>query len=180
MRPACQKMRSYVNGERVKRFHGSDARIYVHGERTKMCIVQSYTRASVEETEKGERSRGSWENLGSVRRRKTMEQRSNRLMKYNRRCLCFFWILKRNRLHERRRTHASPTNRFKNSDRSNDTAERYKKGQIRIEKFRSSRDNWSGDFTEIPFLSLERHFHRGGQHSSRETAILADVIAGRR
>lgn len=108
------------------------------------------------------------------------EKRSNRLMKYNRRCLCFFWILKRNRLHERWRTYAPPTNRFRNSDRSNDTVERYKEGQIRIEKFRSSRDNWSGDFTEIPFLSLERHFHRGGQHSSRETAILADVIAGRR
>lgn len=96
-----------MNGERVKRFHGCDARIYVHGERTKMCIVQSYTRASVEETEKGERSRGSWENLGSVRRRKTMEQRSNRLMMYNRRCLCFFCILKRNRLHQRRGKHAS-------------------------------------------------------------------------
>lgn len=79
-----------MNGKRVKRFRGSDARIYVHGERTKMCIVQSYARASVEETEKGERSRGSWENLGSVRRRKTMEQRSNRLMMCNRRCLCFF------------------------------------------------------------------------------------------
>lgn len=45
-------MRLYVNGERVKRFHGSDARIYVHGERTKMCIVQSYTRASVQQRQR--------------------------------------------------------------------------------------------------------------------------------